>query len=253
MKMQLSPLSLGLLAATLLAGAAAAAPWGPPGYSTFDRNGDGWVSEEEFQAMRAERMAERAAMGYPMRGARYAPTFSEFDKNGDGNLTPEEIRDGIAAQRAKMTEQRGRRGGYCRFGDCQPEGAPPAPAAEAAEKPATPAAEAPASAAPRGPKRGPGRIGMGRPGFETFDQNGDGRISREEFDATRAARHAAMTERGFSMPPLAPPPFGFDRPGDAGPAPEDFPPMMGTPGWGPPASYGPYSGFPGYRGYPGRW
>ena len=74
-------------------------PGGPPSFEDFDRNGDGFVSAEEFNSTRAERMAERAEEGRPMKGAAGAPAFSDFDGNGDGQLDPAEFAAGQDAHR----------------------------------------------------------------------------------------------------------------------------------------------------------
>lgn len=79
-----------------------AAPAGPASFASHDRNGDGHVSREEFDATRAERRSAAAQAGRPMRGAASSPSFEQLDADGDGRLSPEEF----AAPRA-----RGGRGG----------------------------------------------------------------------------------------------------------------------------------------------
>ncbi len=76
----------------------------PPAFSEFDANGDGVVSEEEFNAFRSARMEAMAAAGRPMKGARYAPAFSDLDTNDDGVLSEEELVAGQKAHRQKMHE-----------------------------------------------------------------------------------------------------------------------------------------------------
>lgn len=70
----------------------AGAARGPLPFSTYDQNGDGTVSPEEFKAVRDQ---GRAA-GRPMRNA---PTFAQIDSNHDGKLTADEF---AARQRAPM-------------------------------------------------------------------------------------------------------------------------------------------------------
>lgn len=77
---------------------------GPIPFTAYDKDGNSLISEQEFNAVRGERMAARAATDRPMRGAAGAPSFSEFDTNGDGQLTQEEL---AAGQRAQMEKRRG--------------------------------------------------------------------------------------------------------------------------------------------------
>lgn len=64
---------------------------GPPTFEDFDADGDGFVSQAEFDQFRAERIAARAAEGRKMRGLANAPTFVEIDIDGDGQLSIEEF------------------------------------------------------------------------------------------------------------------------------------------------------------------
>jgi len=82
----------------------------PPTFADFDVNGDGFVSEEEFNATRAARMAAMAEAGKPMKGAASAPAFSDLDTDGDGMLSEAELRAGqkahMKAMRAKHRDDR---------------------------------------------------------------------------------------------------------------------------------------------------
>lgn len=71
---------------------------GPIPFNVYDKDGNGLISEAEFNGVRAERMSQRAADGMPMRNAGNAPMFSAFDSNGDGQLTQEELQAGQQTQ-----------------------------------------------------------------------------------------------------------------------------------------------------------
>ncbi len=75
--------------------AGARPPGGPgmnrPTFADFDRNGDGRISEQEFDTTRSERIAQRASEGRPMRGLAGAPSFAEIDRDGDGSISRAEF------------------------------------------------------------------------------------------------------------------------------------------------------------------
>lgn len=62
-----------------------------PTFSEYDLNGDGNITEQEFNEARTQRRSERAQQGYPMRNAGNAPTFKELDGNGDGVVNADEF------------------------------------------------------------------------------------------------------------------------------------------------------------------
>ncbi|WP_238787330.1 EF-hand domain-containing protein [Thiospirillum jenense] len=62
-----------------------------PAFSTFDANGDGQLTRDEFEQARAARIAERSQQGYQMRGLANAPGFDQFDQNKDGQVTAAEF------------------------------------------------------------------------------------------------------------------------------------------------------------------
>ncbi len=98
---------LALVATTVLADSVEIPEWGPIPFAAYDSDGNGVISEQEFYAVRAKRMAARAEEGRPMRNAANAPAFSAFDTDGDGGLSPDEL---AAGQRGQM-QQRGGMGG----------------------------------------------------------------------------------------------------------------------------------------------
>ena len=67
---------------------------GPIEFSSYDTNKDGFVSEKEFNDLRAKRMGQKAESGMPMKNAGNAPSFAMFDTNKDGKLTEVELLKG---------------------------------------------------------------------------------------------------------------------------------------------------------------
>jgi Ca2+-binding EF-hand superfamily protein len=124
----------------------------PPAFADVDANGDGFVSEDEFNTFRAQRHAAMAEAGKPMKGMATAPAFKDIDSDGDGKLSEAEL---TAAQQAHMKtlheSHSGMAGGK---GGC------------------------------------PGMAkGMKMPTFADLDLDGDGCISPEEFAEHQAEMH----------------------------------------------------------------
>ena len=135
---------------------------GPIPFTDFDKDDNGLISEEEFNAVRGERMATRAAEGRPMHGAASAPSFSELDTNGDGQLTQDEL---AAGQKAQMEKRREMGMGM-------------------------------------GQGRGMGQgMGMGRnmPAFSEYDLDGDGKILEKEFNDAHSKRISERAQEGYKM------------------------------------------------------
>ena len=62
-----------------------------PAFEDVDTNADGSIVAEEFYAMQAKRMAERAKEGVKMRNAANRCTFEEIDTDADGKVSPDEF------------------------------------------------------------------------------------------------------------------------------------------------------------------
>lgn len=77
---------------------------GPIPFAAYDTDNNGAISEQEFYAVPAKRMASRADDGRPMRNAANAPQFSTLDSNGDGVLSQSEL---LAGQRGQMRQRGG--------------------------------------------------------------------------------------------------------------------------------------------------
>lgn len=79
---------------------------GPLPFEVIDIDNDGVVSAKEHAQVRSERHAVRIQQGYPMRGARYAPSFEELDSDGSGSISREEL---ASHQALRMQQRRGMR------------------------------------------------------------------------------------------------------------------------------------------------
>ena len=135
---------------------------GPPPFSEFDLDGNGFVSEEEFNTVRGQHMAAKAAEGKQMKGAATAPAFADIDKDGDGQLGPEEL---SAAQKAHMAERHG-------HGKNKGQGS--------------------------GCGKGEG-MKQNMPAFSDFDLDGNGVIVEDEFNEGHAKKMSEMAAAGHQM------------------------------------------------------
>jgi Ca2+-binding EF-hand superfamily protein len=171
------------IGALLAAGSLLAVPPGPIPFSSYDGNGDGRVSADEFYAARNARIGERAREGRLMRNLGNVPAFEAFDDDRDGYLSENELLKGQLSQmrQRQLNRPMAPMGGA----DRQPGGAAGFADFDSNDDGVVTAEEFARTRADRqGEKAAQGypmRNAGSAPGFESFDANGDGRLTPEEF------------------------------------------------------------------------
>ena len=138
---------------------------GPIPFALYDKDGDGRVSEMEFDEVRGERLQARAAEGRP---TAWAPSFITFDVDADGFLTPEEL---SAGQQSQMKERRG-------MGMMPGSG------------------NGSAMNTPGGMGQ---KMGRNMPTFSDYDLDGDSKVTESEFNKARAQRVSERAQQGYAM------------------------------------------------------
>ena len=78
---------------------------GPVSFQVYDTNKDGFISEDEFNAVKAARMSANAEAGMPMRNAGNSPDFTFFDTNKDGKISPAELEKGQRQMQGRGNRQ----------------------------------------------------------------------------------------------------------------------------------------------------
>lgn len=64
---------------------------GPLSFETYDNDKNQVITEKEFNAVKVQRMTQKAQSGRLMKNAGNSPTFLDIDTNADGNITKEEL------------------------------------------------------------------------------------------------------------------------------------------------------------------
>jgi len=62
-------------------------------FNDFDANGDGAITQTEYENAQQARMTKQAESGKMMRNAANAPAFGDIDANGDGTIDATEFRN----------------------------------------------------------------------------------------------------------------------------------------------------------------
>jgi Ca2+-binding EF-hand superfamily protein len=92
-----------LLSGALIAGMG----YNMPSFSDFDTDGNGQLTQKEFESTQQKRMTQKAEEGRMMRNAKNAPAFKDLDQNGDGKIDASEFKNHQNQQRANMGKGQG--------------------------------------------------------------------------------------------------------------------------------------------------
>lgn len=76
-----------------------------PTFAECDLNGDGTITEDEFNKARSERIAKRAKQGRQMKNLADAPSFHDIDTDDDGGVSPDEFAAHQAEHRAERSQR----------------------------------------------------------------------------------------------------------------------------------------------------
>jgi len=105
--------AVGLSAALVQAGNVTAR--GPVSFATYDADGNGAISEQEFNTIREQRQAAVRASGRMGQGMANAPSFADTDTDRDGQISAQELQSMQASRRMGRGRGMGRGGGGGRY------------------------------------------------------------------------------------------------------------------------------------------
>jgi len=161
---------------------------GPLPFVSYDQDGSGSVTEQEFDRVHTQQIRDRAAAGAPMGGTANTTTFATFNRNGDGQITSAEF---VTVQPPPTSGGPGTMGSGVQMGLSD--------------------------------GRGAGMEGT-LPSFADLDENHDGSISPSEFNDARANRAVEKSQEGLPLGSLrnAPPFTALDLNSDQQISPEEF-------------------------------
>ncbi len=77
-------------------------------YTSLDSDGDGKVTQVEFENMQQSKMIKQAEAGKMRRNVANAPQFSDIDTNSDGNIDKDEFQTHQVKQQAKNRKNKSR-------------------------------------------------------------------------------------------------------------------------------------------------
>lgn len=192
-----SGLVTGLVCALVSVGAQAEgrSSHGPVPFAEFDKDANGFVSEQEFTTTREERMAAMAAQGRPMRGMESAPSFADIDTDGDGQVNPDEL---AAAHKAHMEKMGKGPAGHHGDGNAMMHGKPQHCDMKHGDKKHCGMKKGGKKHGHMGHGKGMG-MGGNMPAFADFDLDGNSMISEQEFSEGHAMRMSEMAAEGRKM------------------------------------------------------
>lgn len=81
---------------------------GPTPFETYDKNGDGFISKDEFNNIKEQRIKQRESEGRMMKNIENSLKFEDIDKDKDGKISKVELLE------AQMEQMQKNRGGRCR-------------------------------------------------------------------------------------------------------------------------------------------
>ena len=184
---------------------------GPIPFHIYDIDSNGYISQDEFNTRRGQRMESRAAQGNPIQNMALEPNFNQFDTDKDGQLNQDELTRG---QQQQMQKRRNMRQGQNRG----MSGSRNMPRFEDFDKNKDGVLTADEFNAGmhqyiqqrrnmrqgQGQRQGQrqGQSGMNRrnrPNFEDFDADKDGYISEQELIEARSMRISNRIQQGYQM------------------------------------------------------